>query len=77
MKFTVAELLQAGKNVWVLDDAAITLFYIISFFETVFEIYLSVALIGAFTPISPKEHQRTLKELYESDLFKDNKGQQK
>jgi hypothetical protein len=53
------------------DDAAITLFCIISFFETVFEIWLLVALIGSFTPMSPEEHQRTLKELYESDLFKD------
>lgn len=55
------------------DDAAITLFCIISFFETVFEVWLLVAMIGAFTPMSPEEHQRTLKELYESDLFKDKK----
>lgn len=55
------------------DDAAITLFCIISFFETVFEICLLVGLIAAFTPMSPEEHQRTLKELYESDLFKGKK----
>lgn len=56
------------------DDAAITFFCIISFFETVFEVWLLVAMIGNLTPMSPQEYQRTLKELYESDLFKDKKG---
>ena len=55
------------------DDAAITLFCIISFFETVFEVWLLVALIGAFTSMSPKENKRILKELYKSDLFKNKK----
>lgn len=55
------------------DEPAITMFSVVSFFETVFEIWLLVALISAFTPMSPEDHQRTLKELYESDLFKDKK----
>ena len=55
------------------DEPAITMFAVFSFFETVLEVFLLVAMIGAFTPMSPEEHQRTLKELYESDLFKNKK----
>lgn len=54
------------------DEPAMTMFAVFSFFETIFEIWTIVAAIGSFTE-SPEHYQRTLKELYESDLFKDKK----
>lgn len=55
------------------EEGAKMLFSVFSFFETGFEIVIIFYTIAAFLPASEEYHQRTLKELYESDLFKNKK----
>lgn len=55
------------------DGDATTMFAVFSFFETIFEIIVIIFAIAAFLPASEEYHQRTLKELQESSLFKNKK----
>jgi hypothetical protein len=55
------------------EEGAKVMFSVVSFFETGFEIVIIISAIAAFLPASEEYHQRTLKELQESGLFKNKK----